>query len=119
VSSYSAKQKFRPRSRDQTGGVRVTFVFGMFLALILLTSGGYLATRQTTASAQAQQDDDQIYTGSILFPGREGTECRQLLFDNRTGQFADNGTVNCDQSSFSGVNPSARVRAISRAFRDH
>ena len=71
--------------------------------------------------------DDEIYTGSILFvPDDEGI-CRQLLFDNRTGRFTDNGLVDCDRAYNEEVGMSGRTmhwssmraKIISEAFRNH
>jgi hypothetical protein len=121
VSNFSSKYKNKHFSRDQTGGSRVTVAIGVFVGLGLLTSGGYIATRPNTVPLVVKQDDDEIYTGSILFAPRDGKLCRQLLFDNRTGQFADAGNINCDQVYSSGAKrwSWARVQAISQGFRGH
>jgi hypothetical protein len=120
---YSAHQKNGLSSRDRNGETRVTVIIAIFLALGLLTSGGYVATRPRTAPVVLRQDDDEIYTGSIFFTPPEGNVCHQLLFNNRTGQLADAGNVDCDQAFPDGVNPKrwswTRVQAISRGFRDH
>jgi hypothetical protein len=121
VSIFSSRYKSKHFSRDQTGGARVAIIISVFVALGLLTSGGYLATRPNTAPLVVKPDDDEIYTGSILFSPHDGSLCRRLLFDNRTGQFADAGHVNCDQIYSSGAKrwSWARVQAISQGFRGH
>jgi hypothetical protein len=52
----------------------------------------------------------------------EGRICRQVLFDNRTGRFSDNGNVDCERAAYRSASPKqwsfARVRAISTGFRD-
>ena len=45
-------------------------------------------------------DDDEIYTGSILYMPDMGNVCRQLLFDNHNGQFTDNGYVDCERAAY-------------------
>jgi hypothetical protein len=51
--------------------------------------------------------------------------CRQLLFDNRTGQLRDNGLVDCEQAYYRGTGesarlwPNARAAVISQSFRGH
>ena len=44
--------------------------------------------------------DDSIYTGSILYMPQEGRTCRQLLFDNQSGRFSDNGYVDCVNAAY-------------------
>jgi hypothetical protein len=69
--------------------------------------------------------EEEIYTGSILYVPNEGTICRQLLFDNRTGRFRDNGLVDCEQAYYRGTGenarpwPNARAAVISQGFRGH
>jgi hypothetical protein len=85
-----------------------------------------IVTRQAAAVAVALAavDDDDIYTGSILYMPDSGNACRQLLFDNQNGQFTDNGYVDCDRAAYrNDATPkhwsAARVRVISSGFRDH
>jgi len=69
--------------------------------------------------------EDEVYTGSILYVPNEGTTCRQLLFDNRTGRFWDKGLVDCEQAYYRGTGesamvwPNARAVVISQGFRGH
>jgi hypothetical protein len=68
---------------------------------------------------------NELYTGSILYLPYEGSNCRQLLFDNRNGRFTDNGNVDCAEASLqSGISSpkqwsAARAKVISMGFRDH
>jgi hypothetical protein len=50
----------------------------------------------------------------------QGTFCRQLLFDNRTGRFNDNGLVDCERAIYRSASstPNARARSISEGFRE-
>ena len=88
-----------------------------FVALGLLVNEEYL-TQRPRAAPPVSSSDDEIYTGSILFAPLEGKTCRQLLFDNRTGQFSDNGNVDCERAEGIGAEhyPTGRLSAISRGF---
>jgi hypothetical protein len=69
-------------------------------------------------------DDDQIYTGSIVFSPTRGDQCWERMLDNRTGKMWDKGFINCDE-----VTPqekakkmaegmgAMRMRAFSKVFR--
>ena len=77
-------------------------------------------------SRSLPSDDDEIYTGSILYmPDDMGNVCRQLLFDNQNGQFTDNGYVDCARAAYQGRidGPkrwsAARLRVISTGFLQH
>ena len=53
----------------------------------------------------------------------KGKICRQILFDNHTGQFTDNGYVDCERAVYHGASDppkrwsAARVRVIGTGFR--
>jgi hypothetical protein len=89
----------------------------------LATDEFSVSKRQAAAAAAAQQNDDEIYTGSILYMPDEGRTCRQLLFDNQTGQFNDNGYVDCERAAYRSASSTpknwsvARMRVISDGFR--
>jgi hypothetical protein len=123
-----------PSSRRRNGarqGARQVWAIvtiGLGLGAGAFGIGHYVTvTREAAAvaAALASADDDEIYTGSILYMPDSGSACRQLLFDNQNGQFTDNGYVDCDRAAYRGVNDSpkqwsaARVRVISSGFRDH
>jgi hypothetical protein len=100
------------------------------LMLVVALMGGVLATGlfatreieipRSPAAAVIVPSDDELYTGSILFMPHQGTFCRQLLFDNRTGRFNDNGLVDCERAIYRSASstPNARARSISEGFRE-
>jgi len=117
MSRFARPPKVRPRSRS----LHTVIVVAAFLTLGLFVNGEYLTKRQHAAAPVAiAPGDDEIYTGSILFMPPEGKTCRQLLFDNRTGRFSDNGNVDCERASYQGMGAkhwsTARLWAISRGF---
>ncbi len=133
------------KRHGRTGdGLRQTVVaiaIGAALAAGLFAAGNYVvagehapavvksfikaATEPTGPAVTAAAHDDEIYTGSILYIPYDGANCRQLLFDNRSGRFTDNGHVDCVQAAYqSGIGSpkqwsAARVKVISTGFRDH
>ena len=117
----SRQAKLRPRRRDARQSIVVAAIAGV-LAVGLVAGRDYVFTKQRTAVA-AMPGDEEIYTGSILFMPEEGPVCRQLLFDNQTGRFSDNGLVDCLSASYQTAGgttkrwPSVRVRVISDGFR--
>ena len=76
---------------------------------------------QSKARPVIAPNDDEIYTGSILFVPYDGRICRQVLFDNRTGRLNDNGFVDCESSYYQerAEYPKQwpRARVISESFR--
>jgi hypothetical protein len=73
------------------------------LALLVCVSLGVLGTdaflaRRDAAVAVADAASKQLYIGSILFYPDLGNRCHQLFFDNRNGQYADNGAVDCTKA---------------------
>lgn len=95
----------------------------------LATIGGYVAVNQqqqpsigTFTPAQAGKE---FYTGSILYMPDSGKTCRQILFDNLTGHFTDNGIVDCASAAYHSPNEPpkrfsfARMRVISSGFTQH
>ena len=50
----------------------------------------------TASQAGAQQDDDDLRTGSILITPADGNICEHRLIDNETWRIRTNGTVQCD-----------------------
>jgi hypothetical protein len=95
---------------------------GAGLGLCVLGIEQYVTARRV-AAAPAAPNDSEIYTGSILYMPDVGDVCRQLLFDNHNGQFADDGYVDCAHAAYRGGIDwpqqwsSARMRVISTAFR--
>lgn len=134
----SARRKKSPRSGDGLRQAVVVIVLGSALGIGLYAAGDYVAARQRApaflaAMAEAKAaagktapgapGDDEVYTGSILYMPDEGQSCHQLLFDNLTGRFTDNGYVDCLHATYgsAGGTPmqmsAARVRVISNGFR--
>jgi hypothetical protein len=98
------------------------------LALAVCVTLGVLGTdeflmRRDAAIGVADVAKQQAFIGSILFYPDLGNRCHQLFFDNRNGQYADNGSVDCTRAvaelgkdtpkSFS----AARTAVISNGFR--
>jgi hypothetical protein len=102
---------------------------GSVLALGLFVAGepkvGQFLPWLTLSNPAPPPSEDEIYTGSILYLPNEGTICRQLLFDNRTGRFRDNGLVDCERAYYRGTGdsamvwPNARAVVIGQSFRGH
>jgi hypothetical protein len=93
-----------------------------------IASAGLFATQHIELKHSAPQpkktpnEDDEIYTGSILFVPNNGKVCRQLLFDNRTGLINDNGLVDCEQAYYRSaadmqVSAAGRAQIVSESFR--
>ncbi len=73
--------------------------------------------------AQAQ-NDNEIYTGSIIVVPPRGDQCWQMMLDNRTGRMWETGYVDCylavrelAENKRSGAISSVRMQSISNAFR--
>ena len=101
---------------------------GALLGTTLFATGEYMTARQrasAAAAAAAAASAEEIYTGSILYMPDEGRTCHQLLFDNHTGRFTDNGNVDCENAAYQGIGglpkqwSAARLRVISSGFRQH
>jgi hypothetical protein len=132
------RSKRRKRSRDGLRHVAVVVTIGAVLIAGLFAAGDYVVQQRgpTTIKAfmktapgaakvaSAPGNDDGIYTGSILYLPYEGTNCRQILFDNRNGRLTDKGYVDCQNAEAqSGISSpkqwsAARVKVISDGFRD-
>jgi hypothetical protein len=102
----------------------------VLVAIAVILAGGALGVRHFVTAQRTTLikplTDNEIYTGSILFPSPDAISCRQLLFDNRTGQFKDNGTVDCQKAYYKSKAPpptrqwsSMRAQAIGDSFRQH
>jgi hypothetical protein len=134
------RSKGRKGSRDGFRQAAVIVTIGVALGAALFAAGDYVVQQKRgpatikafvktepngTQVGTAYAGGDEVYTGSILYFPDEGTNCRQLLFDNRSGRFTDNGVVDCQAAEAqSGISSpkqwsAARVRVISDGFRDH
>ena len=121
MSTRPPRVRARPHSSLHTIIAVAAFVaLGLFVNEEYLSNGPHLAPPVAPRVApKVGPSDDEIYTGSILFTPYEGNICRQLLFDNRTGRFTDNGNVDCERAEWGGPEhyPTARISTISKGFR--
>jgi hypothetical protein len=117
-----------PRRRGRNSVRQTTVVviaLGALLAFGWFATDEIVAARQRAAAAAAAlaAGNDEIYTGSILYMPDDGRLCRQMLFDNHSGQLRDNGVVDCAGAAYHGSDDSAkqwsadRVRVIATGFR--
>jgi hypothetical protein len=117
------RKKSRSESiRQSLGVVAVGVVFGTSLFAI----ADYSTVQHWVRPATAARNAGEIYTGSVLYLPQEGRNCHQMLFDNQTGRFTDNGSVDCENAAYRGVDgnlakqwSSARARVIADGFRPH
>jgi hypothetical protein len=113
--------RVRPDSPRQAAVAVITL--GAILALGLFATDQFVvAKRSAPADGTAPSE---VYTGSILYTPDEGQTCHQILFDNHTGKFTDNGTVDCERAAYHGVGATpegastSRLSAIAGSFRRH
>jgi hypothetical protein len=126
-----SKRRSKARGPGREGSRQRVFVvaIGSVLAIGLFAAGelkGWqFLPRGFGAKAAPVPSADEVYTGSVLYVPDEGTICRQLLFDNRTGRMQDNGLVDCEQAYYRGTGDTAmqwsnaRAVVISQSFRGH
>jgi len=139
MSRIPRSAKVRPIAGNAAHQVFIVIATGATLGLGAVSVNGYMTSpKQETVStevgagragqaattAAAGQNDNDVYTGSIVYMPDNGTLCRQLLFDNETGQFTDNGYVDCDQAIYNGIHgpkhwSAARIEVIATGFRGH
>jgi hypothetical protein len=99
---------------------------GVLLGTSLFAIADYFTEQHWMRPATAARNAGETYTGSVLYMPQEGRNCRQMLFDNQTGLFTDNGSVDCDNAAYRGVDgnlskqwSSNRARVIADGFRQH
>ena len=121
MDRFSRPAKTRSRGRSGSRQAFIALAFGACLGLGALAIDYCVTAQRQAAVALLPSDDDEIYTGSILYMPDMGNVCRQLLFDNQNGQFTDNGYVDCARAAYRIDGPkrwsAARVRVISDGFR--
>jgi len=116
------------RKRDRSESIRQTLgvvAVGCSLGTGLFAIADYFTAQHwLKPAATAARNGGEIYTGSVLYMPQEGRNCRQMLFDNQTGRFTDNGSVDCENAAYRGVDgnlpkqwSSARARVIADGFR--
>ncbi len=130
----------RNRSGDGVRQVAIVLCVGA-VSVAGLGAGGYLVQQQGMpdfarvftgngragigAKVASAGSGAEAYTGSILYLPYEGSNCRQVMFDNRSGRFTDKGYVDCatasEQSGISSPKQwsAARAKVISMGFHDH
>ena len=115
------RKKSRSESIRQTLGV---VAVGAVLGTSLFAIADYFTVQHWVRPATAARNAGEIYTGSVLYMPQEGRNCHQMLFDNNTGRFTDNGSVDCENAAYRGVNgnlsmqwSSARARVIADGVR--
>jgi hypothetical protein len=102
--------------------VVTTALAGLFAAAYAIGTSWDTLRKTAVASAQSQQSDDDLTTGSIVFVPVLGNTCRQNLIDNRTWEVRDNGTAPCNEVlgarpyRRSGA-PTSRLDIIRESFR--
>jgi hypothetical protein len=127
--------KTRRRSSERTQRIAIIVVMaGLAGSLVLLgrevvTGPSHPPVKMQTA-ARALADtpkapqDEEIYTGSILFMPPSGDTCRQYLFDNISGRLSDNGMVDCMRAAYHPASAppkkwsAERVHVIRDGFRE-
>lgn len=119
MNQFARRSKVRPRGRERSHQMVVVAAIGGVLATGLFATREIQIPRSPVVATIAPSDDDDIYTGSILYMPYDGKVCQQVLFDNRTGRLNDNGLVDCERAIYRSVSttPNARARTISGGFR--
>ena len=122
---YRRVLRKKSRSESIRQGLGVVAV-GVVLGTGLFAIADYFTVQHWVKPATAARNAGEIYTGSVLYMPQEGRNCRQMLFDNNTGRFTDNGSVDCENAAYRGVDgnlpkqwSSARARVIADGFRQH
>ena len=117
------RKKSRSESIRQSFGV---VAVGVLLGTGLFAIADYFTEQHWVRPAPAARNGAEVYTGSVLYMPSEGRNCHQMLFDNNTGRFTDNGAVDCENAAYRGVDgnlskqwSSARARVIADGFRQH
>jgi hypothetical protein len=124
VTRFPRPERKPRRARSGLRQVFGVIAIGLCLGFAAFGIQQYAAfKREANAAAMAAAGDDDVYTGSILYVPSWGNRCRQMLFDNLSGQLADNGYVDCISAAYHSAAdepkrwPAARVRVISSGFR--
>jgi hypothetical protein len=121
------RRALRKKSRSES--IRQTLAVvavGAVLGTGLFAIADYFTVQHWVKPVTAARNAGEIYTGSVLYMPQEGRNCRQMLFNNNTGRFTDNGSVDCENAAYRGVDgnqskqwSSARARVIADGFRQH
>jgi len=135
MSRLPASATVRPFAGHSAYQVLIVFTAGLSLGVAAFVTESYVTNsrqQQTPPAseraslpasvAKSGQGDSEVYTGSILYMPEDGKQCRQLLFDNLTGAFTDNGYVSCEKVASNGIDgpkhwSAARIQVIATGFR--
>lgn len=93
--------------------VAVLATAAIFITLDRMSSARIEEERKAAAQAEA---DGRRYIGTIIIPGEIAGQCRHLEFDNTTGAFREDATVQCDYESFAADSGPTRIDTIRDAF---
>ena len=122
---YRRALRKKSRSESIRQGLGVVAV-GVVLGTGLFAIADYFTVQHWVRPATAARNTGEVYTGSVLYMPQEGRNCLQMLFDNNTGRFTDNGSVDCENAAYRGVDgnlpkqwSSDRTRVIADGFRQH
>jgi hypothetical protein len=112
------------RDVPRTYVVLAWLAFG--LSIIYLFFGDWFPFRHETAvrpqlSSSNKNNNDEPYTGSMIFVPSHGDRCLERMIDNRTGRMWDKAYINCDklaltEHSSAGGMGIMRMRAIGKAL---
>src|SRR5580658_1310018 len=94
------RKKSRSESIRQTLGV---VAVGAVLGTGLFAIADYFTVQHWVRPATAARNAGEIYTGSVLYMPQEGRNCQEKLFHNQTVRFTDNGSVDCENAAYRGV----------------
>lgn len=127
MNRFSRPAINRSRPVGGSGQTLIAIVaVGAVLALGAVATTDYVTAvkRDAAGGTYRASKDDDIYTGSIVYMTDTSNLCHQWLFDNQSGRFADNGSVDCDSVAYQGFDgpkrwSAARIKVISNGFRDH
>jgi hypothetical protein len=103
-------------------GIAAVAAFVLCVSLSVFGTYEFLA-RRAAVEAKTAVAQGQLYVGSILFYPETGNACHQLYFNNRDGEFADNGHVDCTRAVVEATKDApkswsaARTEVIRKGFR--
>lgn len=121
VTKFPRPARRRPPNNGWRQGFIAVFAISVCVGLGVLGTDEFLARRDAAAAATAESNQ-RLYIGSILVFPDMGSRCHQLFFDNRNGQYADNGSVDCTRAISESTKDApkslsaARTEVISKGF---
>jgi hypothetical protein len=108
-------------SRERARNARLAFagfvVLGLSLALGVRNGWSPLDFGARIDADRAQPGSfAATHTGSLLFSSLDGVICKEVLFNNDTGQFSGGKLVRCDEAEAAGSVPAEGRGSRSRAL---